>query len=77
MTRQAWESTADGELGFRSSAGGFLSSLSWWLLGLIVLGALTAGTAYYLPLSGRIGRCPSGTPRCKSARTYRIPSCAV
>lgn len=50
MTRQAWESTADGELGFRSSAGGFLSSLSWWLLGLIVLGSLTAGTAYYLPL---------------------------
>lgn len=50
MSRQAWESTADGELGFRSSAGGFLSSLSWWLLGLIVLAALTAGTAYYLPL---------------------------
>jgi hypothetical protein len=50
MSRQAWESTADAELGFRSSAGGFLSSLSWWLLGLIVLGALTAGTAYYLPL---------------------------
>jgi hypothetical protein len=50
MTRQAWESTADAELGFRSSGGGFLSSLSWWLLGLIVLGALTAGTAYYLPL---------------------------
>src|SRR5689334_19991556 len=50
MTRQAWESTADGELGFRSSGGGFLSSLSWWLLGLIVLGALTAGAAYYVPL---------------------------
>jgi hypothetical protein len=50
MTRQAWESTADGDLGFRSSGGGFLSSLSWWLLGLIGLGALTAGTAYYLPL---------------------------
>jgi hypothetical protein len=50
MARQAWESTAGDELGFRSSAGGFLSSLSGWLLGLIILGVLTAGTAYYLPL---------------------------
>ena len=50
MARQAWESTVDDEFGLRSSGSGFLSSLPGWLLGLLVLGTLTAGTAYYLPL---------------------------
>lgn len=50
MARQAWESTADGEFAFGSSGSGFLRGVSRWLFGLVVLGALTAGAAYYLPL---------------------------
>jgi hypothetical protein len=50
MARQAWESTVDDEFSLRSSGSGFLVTLSRWLLGLVIVGALTAGAAYYLPL---------------------------
>lgn len=40
----------DGELLLRSGGSGFLGTATRWILGLLVVGAATAGAAYYLPL---------------------------
>ena len=50
MARQAWDSAMGDEFPFRATGAGFLGALWKWLLGVVVVAALTAGTAYYLPL---------------------------
>jgi hypothetical protein len=51
MARQGWENALDDDMAFaRSSGGGFWSGLLRVLLGLFVVGTLTVGAAYYLPL---------------------------
>jgi chemotaxis protein MotB len=50
MARQGWENALDDDLLARSSSSGFWSGLLRWLVGLFIVGTLTAGAAYYLPL---------------------------
>jgi hypothetical protein len=51
MARQGWENALDDDMVLaRSGGGGFWSGMFRWLVGLLIVGTLTAGTAYYLPL---------------------------
>ena len=51
MARQGWENALDDEMAFvRSGSSGFWPTAFRWLVGLFIVGTLTAGTAYYLPL---------------------------
>ena len=50
MARQGWESALDDDVLARSSGSGFWSGTFRWVLGFFMVGTLTAGAAYYLPL---------------------------
>jgi len=51
MARQGWENALDDDMVLaRSGSGGFWSGLFRWLVGFFIVGTLTAGAAYYLPL---------------------------
>ena len=51
MARQGWENALDDDMVLaRSSSGGFWSGLFRWVVALFIVGTLTAGAAYYLPL---------------------------
>lgn len=52
MARQGWENALDDDMAFARSGGssGFWPTAFRWLVGLFIVGTLTVGTAYYLPL---------------------------